>query len=90
MGRSDAIASHGHELVRRRDILRAVPYRYLLPFLPAAVMFVLREWPTKGHRAAVLIPVVAGTAWLVRKLNRMMARPLDRQLNDVRALEGGQ
>lgn len=92
--RAATLAFHRHELARHRDILRAAPRWYLLPFLPAAVVFVLTAWVTQAIRALVLVLVSAGTAQLVHRPNQIVGlrldrQRLDRQLTDVTALEGG-
>lgn len=78
---------HRSEIARQRDILRAIVWWYLLPFVPGMVMtFVSR--PGAPLNAAVGLIIVCGLFAFVRQLNLWGARWLDGELRKVDALEG--
>src|SRR5262245_12316529 len=77
---------HGREIARQRDMLRSVPYWYLLPFVPGMVVITASNW--KGIApAAVGGAIILGVFALIWKLNARGARMLDRDLEKVKALE---
>jgi hypothetical protein len=78
---------HTREIARQRDVLRAVPYWYLLPFVPGLLVTIASKWddPTAPPLAgAVVVLVIFAVVWW---LNVMAARFLERQLEKVQALE---
>jgi hypothetical protein len=76
---------HQGEIERQRDILRLVPYWYLLPLAPSLVAGAIMKWhPVAGPLSLAFMALVfCGIAWL----NRAGAKWLDRQLEQARALE---
>jgi len=84
----DVLRFHQREIARQRDILRAVPLWYLLPFVPGMVVSAASKWETSGGGALIGIPIIIGVFALIWRLNVWGARWLDRQLHSVDALEG--
>ncbi len=80
---------HRREIVRQRDILRAVPLWYLLPFAPGILVVAASRWDSKPGAVLLGLPVVAGIFALVWALNLWAARTLEQQLQQVDALDGG-
>ena len=85
----DVLRFHQREIARQRDILRAVPLWYLLPFVPGMVAIAANKWVTSSVGGALIgVPVIVGVFVLVWRLNVWAARGLDRELHKVDALEG--
>jgi hypothetical protein len=77
---------HSREIARQRDVLRAVPLWYLLPFLPGIIVIALSKWETSGPGGLLALPLVMGFFAGVWWLNWCAARWLDGQLQQVAAL----
>ena len=77
---------HSREIARQRDVLRAVPLWYLLPFVPGMTVVALSKWETTGAGALLALPLVMGFFAVVWWLNWCAARWLDGQLQQVDAL----
>jgi hypothetical protein len=76
---------HQAEIERQRDILRLVPYWYLLPLAPSLVAGAIVKWhPIAGPLSLAFMALVFyGIGWL----NRAGAKWLDRQLEQARTLD---
>lgn len=82
---------HRDELERQRDLLRSVWRWYLLPIVPGLVLFLIghavkvppEHWGAFGVTAAVCAAVFAS----VGALNQWAARRLQRQIDELDALE---
>jgi hypothetical protein len=79
---------HRHELVRQRDILRAIVWWYLAPFVPGMVVLGAARWDRGAAPALVGLVVVMFLFGFVRQLNLWGAKFLDGELAKVEALEG--
>jgi len=79
---------HRREVVRQRDILLAVPYWYLLPFVPGMLVLVFSN-PHNQPLAAlsVFVAILALFFYGIWRLNLWAARRLDQQLLEIDALE---
>jgi hypothetical protein len=78
---------HAREIGRQRDILRAVPYWYLLPFVPGMLVTIASKWEDTNATplaGALVVLLIFGVVWW---LNLMGARFLEAQLEKVQALE---
>ena len=76
---------HCRELARQRDILRAVPFWYLMPFVPGMLLQIFsNSRGVSGLGALAGLAVVFGVIW---RLNAWGAEILDRQLHDATALQ---
>jgi len=84
---SALLSFHRGEIVRQRDILRAVPLWYLLPFVPGMLLTIASKWTESNGAATAGVLVVSLMFALVWKLNLWAATHLDKQLDDVTALE---
>ncbi len=85
----DVLRFHQRELARQRDVLRAVPLWYLLPFVPGMVAIAANKWETSSAAGALIgVPVIIGVFAVIWRLNVWAARGLDRELHKVDALEG--
>ena len=85
----DVLRFHQREIARQRDILRAVPLWYLLPFVPGMVAIAANKWETSSAAGALIgVPIIIGVFALIWRLNVWAARWLDRELHKVDALEG--
>ena len=85
----DVLRFHQREIARQRDILRAVPLWYLLPFVPGMLAITASKWETSSAAGALIgVPVIIGVFALIWCLNVWAARWLDRELHKVNALEG--
>lgn len=84
----DVLRFHQREIARQRDVLRAVPLWYLLPFVPGMIAIGASKWETSAGGALIGVPAIIGIFVLVWLLNVWGARWLDRQLHNVDALEG--
>jgi|GEM_PF-322036 len=73
---------HRREVLRQRDILRAIPWWYLLPLIPGMLV----DLAQRGETSAPAIVGLAGVLLLVWRLNVWAANWLDRQLRDIDAL----
>jgi hypothetical protein len=78
---------HRGEIVRQRDILRAVPLWYLLPFVPGMLLTMTSKWTDSSGAAIGGTLVVSLLFVLIWKLNLWAAGLLDKQLDEVTALE---
>ena len=76
---------HQDEIARQRDVLRRVPYWYLLPLAPTLVVGPIIQWNPIATPAALAI--VALVFFGIARLNSAGARWLDRQLEQARALD---
>lgn len=77
---------HQRELARQRDILRAVPSWYLLPFVPGLLVGAASKWDTAGANglgALLVVLVIFGLIW---RLNVAGADWLDRKVGEVELL----
>ena len=76
---------HQAEIERQRDILRLVPYWYLLPLAPSLVAGAIVKW----HAVAgpLSLAFMALVFYGIARLNRAGAQWLDRQLEQARALD---
>ncbi|HEY7190602.1 MAG TPA: hypothetical protein VH436_28820 [Vicinamibacterales bacterium] len=81
-------AFHRREVVRQRDVLLAVPYWYLLPFVPGMILLVFSN-PHNQPLAAlfVFVAVLALVFYGIWRLNVWAARRLDQELLKIDALE---
>jgi hypothetical protein len=76
---------HCRELARQRDILRAVPFWYLMPFVPGMSLQIFsNSRGVSGLGALAGIAIVFAIIW---RLNIWGASWLDRQLQDATALQ---
>jgi len=84
------------QFVRQRDALRAIFWWYILPFIPGLVLVTIGNWfdPDYGKSAPTearvlvsgsLVAVVALIWWL----NQRGARRLQRKIDEIDALTGG-
>jgi hypothetical protein len=80
------LAFHQRELARQRDILRAVPYWYLAPFVPGMVVSAVSKWDTAGANTIGALVVVLTIFGLVWRLNVAGANWLDRKVGEVELL----
>jgi len=80
------LAFHQRELARQRDILRAVPYWYLFPFVPGMVVNAISEWDTTGGNVFGGLVVVLVLFVLVWRLNVAGANWLERKVGEVELL----
>ncbi len=78
---------HRREVARQRDIIRAVPLWYLLPFMPGMAVMAVSRWQSAAGPALLGGLIVLGIFVLVWRLNVWAARWLDRKLQEVDALE---
>lgn len=87
----EALGWHRSELVRQRDLLRAVPLWYLGPFVPGVATTLVGGWltnPGQGLRVALSAAFVALVFAGVALLNLRGARKLDQQIEELgRGLE---
>jgi hypothetical protein len=79
---------HRHELLRQRDILRAIVWWYLAPFVPGMVVLAAARWDTGAAPALGGAVIVLLLFAFVRQLNLRGAKFLDGELAKVDALEG--
>jgi hypothetical protein len=89
-GDADAAALlrfHRGEIERQRNILRAVPYWYLLPFVPGLLVSIAHQTGEMGAGALLGMPAIAAIFAFVWWLNAAAARHLDTQLQQVKRLE---
>ena len=85
----DVLRFHQREIARQRDILRAVPLWYLLPFVPGMVAIAANKWETSSAAGALVgVPVIIGVFALVWRLNVWAARGLDRRAAQGRRARG--
>jgi hypothetical protein len=77
---------HTREIARQRDVLRAVPLWYLLPFVPGITVLAFSKTETLGAGALLGFSIVLGFFGAVWWLNLVAARWLDGQLRQVDAL----
>ncbi len=81
---------HRQELERQRDLLRQVWRWYLLPFVPGTVVFLSGAAIESPQARAWCLGVLASTAvvfLLVGKLNSWVANKLQRQIDELEAVE---
>ena len=76
---------HQGEIERQRDILRLVPYWYLLPLAPTLVAGALVKWHPVATPLGLLF--MAALFYGIARLNRAGATWLDRQLEQARTLD---
>ena len=76
---------HQSEIQRQRDILRLVPYWYLLPLAPSLVAGAIVKWNAIATPATLAI--MALLFYGIARLNSAGAKWLDRQLEQARALD---
>jgi hypothetical protein len=82
---------HRTELERQRDLLRAVWSWYLGPLIPGLLVFAVRDAMTNPRPWIGLYAVLVLLFFLgVAKLNRDAARKLQRQIDDLDAMEAQQ
>ena len=74
---------HRRELARQRDILRAIVWWYLMPFVPGMVVMAFSKRPASVPAAFVGMLVVVGVFALIWRLNLWGARWLDGELQKV-------
>jgi hypothetical protein len=79
---------HRHELVRQRDILRAIVWWYLAPFVPGMVALGVARLDRGATPAFAGVVIVLLLFAFVRQLNLWGAKFLDGELAKVDALEG--
>jgi hypothetical protein len=79
---------HRHELLRQRDILRAIVWWYLAPFVPGMVVLAAARWDNGAAPALGGAVIVLLLFAFVRQLNLWGAKFLDGELAKVDALEG--
>jgi hypothetical protein len=77
---------HRGELARQRDVLRAVPLWYLLPFVPGFAAMTMANWSTQGAGTLGALPVLAIVFGVIWALNKAAANFLDGQLQALDAL----
>jgi hypothetical protein len=80
------------ELVRQRDSLASVERWYIAPMVPGMVAFLMASgwiaarttplWLALAS-TAVTLAFVTGVAWVIRRLNHIAARRLDREIRDI-------
>jgi hypothetical protein len=79
---------HRREVVRQRDVLLAVPYWYLLPFVPGMIVLVFSNPHNRPLAAqSVFVAVLALVFYGIWRLNVWAARRLDQELLKIDALE---
>ena len=83
LGLASGIEFYRRELERQRDLLDSVWAWYLGPLIPGFVAFIVAYHMHIGHSLAVTALVVF--VWL---LNHRAARRLQRQIDELNALEG--
>jgi hypothetical protein len=76
---------HRDEIERQRDVLRAVPWWYLLPLAPGMIAGALLKWDPVATPVALV--VMAAIFYGIARLNAWGARWLDDKLAEARALE---
>jgi hypothetical protein len=79
---------HRRELARQRDILRLVPWWYLLPFVPGMLVMGASRWQVSAIGVAGGLLIGGSVFYMVWRLNVKAARLLDGELHKVDALEG--
>jgi hypothetical protein len=88
----EALGWHRSELIRQRELLRAVPLWYLGPFVPGVATTLIGAWltaPGEGLRVALTAALVAVVFAGVALLNRRAASKLDEQIAKLaQGLEG--
>jgi hypothetical protein len=77
---------HRGELTRQRDILRAVPLWYLLPFAPGFIALALSNWSSQGPAVLLGLLGVLVLCTVVWLLNVWAARSLQKQIADLDAI----
>jgi hypothetical protein len=77
---------HRGEIARQRDMLRAVPWWYLLPLAPGIVAGTLAKWDPVSTPLALL--VVGALFYGIARLNAWGARWLDGKLAEAQGLGG--
>lgn len=88
----EALSWHRSELIRQRDLLRAVPLWYLGPFVPGVATTLVGAWlaaPGQGLPVALTAALVAVVFAAVALLNRRASSKLDEQIAKLeQGLEG--
>jgi hypothetical protein len=79
---------HRAEIARQRDILCAVPWWYLLPFVPGMLVGAVDNWQKAGARVLVGMAIVAALFYFVWRMNVWAAQWLEGELHKADALEG--
>jgi hypothetical protein len=81
-GTPDAVLRfHRAELVRQRNILRAVPLWYLFPILPGMLLGLAADW--QGIPSVVGLMIIAAVFALIWWLNRGGANHLEKQVKEL-------
>jgi hypothetical protein len=90
-GARASIQFHRLKLERQRDALRTVWRWYLLPLVPGLAATFAEAALKRGVNATLIGSIVLGTVLFVGiwALNRWGARKLDRKIQELQAMEGG-
>jgi hypothetical protein len=79
---------HQQEIARQRDLLRTVPYWYLLPLVPGLLAQTMAKWhPVSGP---IMLVVVGAIFYGIARVNAWGAVWLDGKLAEARALDPDQ
>jgi hypothetical protein len=79
---------HRHEIARQRDILQAIVWWYLMPFVPGFIVMTIGRWQERAVPTLIGTAIVLALFVCVWRLNVWGARRLDGELQKVDALEG--
>lgn len=80
---------HRYEVVRQRDLLRAIAWWYLAPFVPGMLVLAAARFDAaRASATAIGMVAIVGLFALIWKLNLWGAKALDGELAKVDALEG--
>ena len=87
--RAELLRFHCAELARQYRMLRAVPWWYLLPFVPGIVLGFIEKWGSRSPLSTALgaAAVALIFVWIWR-LNQRGAKKLEQQLDEAVQLEG--
>jgi hypothetical protein len=82
-----SVAIYRLELVRRRDLLRAVARWYLFPILPGMVVFTLGLFLSRPAAGVRMLALFVFVGFLTQALNQRAARRIDQKIARLATLE---